>query len=83
MIGYTIDNYIQTKQFHGVMVFSGILLVMYMVALGAGYLQTKLMGSVGQRMLFTLRNSVFAKLQELPYDFFNQNKAGDLIFTNK
>lgn len=79
MIGYTIDNYVQTKQFHGVLVFSGILLVMYIVALGAGYLQTKLMGSVGQRMLFTLRNSVFEKLQELPYDFFNQNKAGDLI----
>lgn len=79
IIGHTIDNYIQTKQFHGVLVFSGLLFVMYIVALGAGYLQTKLMGSVGQRMLFTLRNSVFSKLQELPYDFFNQNKAGDLI----
>ncbi|MDP4223061.1 MAG: ABC transporter ATP-binding protein, partial [Bacteroidota bacterium] len=27
----------------------------------------------------SLRNSVFNKLQELPLDFFNQNKAGDLI----
>lgn len=79
LIGYTVDNYVQTKQFHGVLIFSGILLGMYIVALGAGYLQTKLMGTVGQRMLFTLRNSVFTKLQELPYDFFNQNKAGDLI----
>lgn len=79
IIGYTVDNYVQTKQFHGVLVYSGILLVMYLVALGAGYLQTKLMGSVGQRMLFNLRNAVFTKLQELPYDFFNQNKAGDLI----
>jgi ATP-binding cassette subfamily B protein len=30
-------------------------------------------------MLFSLRNSVFNKLQDLPLDFFNQNKAGDLI----
>jgi ATP-binding cassette subfamily B protein len=37
------------------------------------------MGGIGQRMLFSLRNSVFNKLQELPVDFFNQNKAGDLI----
>ena len=37
------------------------------------------MGRVGQRMLFNLRNSVFNKLQDLPIDFFNQNKAGDLI----
>ncbi len=79
LIGYTVDHYVQTKQYHGVLVFSGILLAMYIVALGAGYLQTKLMGTVGQRMLFTLRNAVFTKLQELPYDFFNQNKAGDLI----
>ena len=37
------------------------------------------MGNVGQRMLYNLRNAVFNKLQELPVDFFNQNKAGDLI----
>ena len=79
LIGYTIDNYIQTKQFDGVLRFSGILLAMYIVSLGAGYLQTKLMGTVGQHIMFSLRNAVFNKLQELPYDFFNQNKAGDLI----
>ena len=79
LIGHTIDAYVQTKQYHGVLVFSGILLAMYIISLGAGYIQTKLMGTVGQRMLFTLRNNLFNKLQELPVDFFNQNKAGDLI----
>jgi ATP-binding cassette, subfamily B, bacterial len=79
IIGHTIDTYVQTKQYHGVLVFSGLLLGMYMIAFLTSYLQTKLMGSVGQRMLFGLRNSVFNKLQELPVAFFNQNKAGDLI----
>jgi ATP-binding cassette subfamily B protein len=79
IIGYTVDNYIQTKQFHGVLVFSGILLGMYIISLFAGYIQTKLMGTVGQRMLYALRNSVFEKIQSLPLDFFNQNKTGDLI----
>ena len=79
LIGHTVDAYVQTKQYHGVLIFSGILLIMYVVALVAGYIQTKLMGTVGQRMLFTLRNNVFNKLQELPVDFFNQNKTGDLI----
>ncbi len=79
IIGHTVDNYIRTKQYHGVLVFSGILLVMYIISLFAGYVQTKLMGTVGQNMLFTLRNKLFNKLQELPVDFFNQNKAGDLI----
>ncbi len=79
IIGYTIDHYVETKQYHGVLIFCGLLLVMYMLNLGAGYTQTKIMGSVGQRMLFTLRNSIFEKIQELPLAFFNQNKAGDLI----
>ena len=79
IIGYTIDHYVQTKQYHGVLVFSGILLGMYSVGLFASYLQTKLMGSVSQRMLFTLRNTIFNKLQQLPVAFFQANKAGDLI----
>ena len=79
LIGYTIDHYVQTKQYHGVLVFSGILLVMYIIALVAAYLQTNLMGTVGQRLLYNLRNALFTKLQSLPVDFFNQNKAGDLI----
>ncbi|MBN2638375.1 MAG: ABC transporter ATP-binding protein [Bacteroidales bacterium] len=79
LIGYTVNHYIVTKQYRGVLIFSGILLVIYIVSLGAGYIQTKLMGTVGQRMLFTLRNNLFKKLQDLPVDFFNQNKTGDLI----
>ena len=79
IIGYTIDKYVQTKQYHGVLINCAILLAMYLTALVSSYLQTKLMGGVGQRMLFTLRNAIFNKLQQLPVDFFNQNKAGDLI----
>ena len=79
LIGHTIDTYIQTKQYHGVIVFSAILLGIYLTAFVTNYLQIKIMGGVGQRMLYSLRNAVFTKLQELPVDFFNQNKAGDLI----
>ena len=79
LIGYTIDHYIQTKQYHGLIVMSGILLGLYIIWAGTEYLQTKIMGSIGQRMLYSLRNAVFNKIQSLPIAFFNQNKAGDLI----
>jgi ATP-binding cassette subfamily B protein len=81
IMGRTIDKYIfvQHKNYHGVLVNCAILLAMYLVALLSSYLQTMLMGGVGQRMLFTLRNAIFNKLQLLPVGFFNQNKAGDLI----
>lgn len=79
IIGHIIDTYITQKDFHGVLVFSGILLVVYIGALITNYLQTNLMGTVGQRSLYNIRNKVFTKVQSLPIAFFNQNKAGDLI----
>lgn len=79
LIGMTIDKYIQTKQYHGVLVFSGILFAMYSVAFVSSYFQTNLMGGVGQRIIFELRNSIFNQIQQLPVAFFNENKAGDLI----
>ena len=79
MIGRAIDKYVMHNDYHGVLVYAAILLAMYICGLVASYLQTKLMGGVGQRMLYTLRNAIFNKLQQLPVAFFNQNKAGDLI----
>ena len=79
LIGYTIDHYIQTKLYRGLITFTGILLAIYLISAATDYLQTKIMGSIGQRMLYSLRNAVFNKIQSLPIAFFNQNKAGDLI----
>ncbi len=79
LIGYTIDHYIQTKLYNGLLTFTGILLGLYIISAATDYLQTKIMGSIGQRMLYTLRDAVFNKIQALPVAFFNQNKAGDLI----
>jgi len=79
LIGYTIDHYIQTKLYRGLLTFTGILLGLFIISSVTDYLQTKIMGSIGQRMLYSLRNAVFNKIQSLPVAFFNQNKAGDLI----
>ncbi|KAA5533363.1 ABC transporter ATP-binding protein [Taibaiella lutea] len=79
VIGYTIDHYIKNSDYKMLMTFSGFLFVLYIIWAGTEYLQTKLMGGVGQRMLYALRNQVFEKLQQFPVAFFNQNKSGDLI----
>src|SRR5579872_4405289 len=79
LIGYTINNILKGGGYHTIWTVCGWLLVIYMLNLGAIYLRTVLMGGFGQRMLFSLRNAIFNKLQELPIAFFAQNKAGDLI----
>ena len=79
LIAHVVDTYIITKQFGGVLTFALILLGLYLIGLFTSYAQTRLMGGMGQRVLFNLRTKIFGKLQELPVAFFNANKAGDLI----
>jgi ATP-binding cassette subfamily B protein len=79
LIAHVIDTFIPAKNYHGLLVYAGWILLMYLFGLITSYAQTRLMGGVGQRVLYRLRNSIFTKLQELPVAFFNQNKAGDLI----
>lgn len=79
IIGHTIDTYVIGKNFPGVITFACLLFVMYILASGAQFVQTRVMGGVSQRLLFTIRNTIFTKLQSLPVAFFNENKAGDLI----
>jgi ATP-binding cassette subfamily B protein len=79
LMGHAVDTFIVTKHYEGVIQYSIILFGIFILAMVSGYTQTQLMGRVGQRMLFNLRNMIFTKLQDLPIDFFNQNKAGDLI----
>ncbi len=79
IIGHTIDTYVITGQYGGVLYFSAILMVIYLCALVTHYIQIMVMGTVGQHVLFNLRNAIFEKIQSLPVAFFNQNKTGDLI----
>ena len=79
IIAHTVDTHIRNGNFPGVLAWSAVLLGVYVVGLFATYFQTQRMGTVGRRVLFKLRNALFTKLQELPLDFFNQNKSGDLI----
>ena len=80
IIGRTVDTYIRSGDFTGrarcrPAAPAGV----YLAGLVATYVQTLQMGTVGRHVLFNLRNALFTKLQQLPLDFFNQNKAGDLI----
>ncbi len=79
LIAHTVDTYILHHDYHGVLVYAGIILGIYLLGLVFSYVQVRLMGGVGQRVLYRLRNQIFNKLQSLPVAFFNQNKAGDLI----
>lgn len=78
-VGRAIDEGIRAGNYAYVWRTGLLLLGMYVVSLGTNYAQMMLMGGVGQRILFRLRNEVFQKLQTLSVSFFSESKAGDLI----
>jgi len=79
LVGRAVDRYVIPGDYPGLLRTCALLLAIYLAALLFGYVQTRVMGTIGQRVLFSLRNRIFSKLQELPTAFFGQNKAGDLI----
>jgi len=73
--GLSIQTTFISKILHGtgyslVLTVCGWLLVIYLLNLVAVYMRTILMGGFGQHLLFTLRNAIFNKLQEMPVAFF-------------
>ena len=79
IIGRAVDTYVRLKDSRGLLLSSVLLLAIYVIGVVASYTQIRTMGGVGRRVLFSLRNELFAKLQGLPLSFFTENKAGDLI----
>ncbi len=79
IIGYIIDSCIPAGNIKLTFIFSAILLVLFIVQWWIERKESIIMGNVGKRILFDIRNKLFKKLQELPVSFFNQNKVGDLI----
>jgi ATP-binding cassette subfamily B protein len=79
IIGRAVDTYIRLKDSQGLVRSSLLLLAVYATGVVASYTQIRTMGGVGRQVLFSLRNQLFAKLQDLPLAFFTENKAGDLI----
>jgi ATP-binding cassette, subfamily B, bacterial len=79
IIGHAVDTYVRLKDFRGLLLASVLLLGVYLFGVVASYTQIRTMGGVGRRVLYSVRNELFAKLQDLPLAFFTENKTGDLI----
>lgn len=61
-----------------------VLIAVYAVGVIATYLQNRIMISVSQGSLETIRSELFTKMQRLPVRFFDNNPTGEIMsrFTN-
>jgi len=79
VLGKAIDDFVKNKNLTNLTRYSLIILGVYLIGFVVNFVQTRMMGYIGQNILFKLRQALFKKIQSLPLAFFNQNKLGDLI----
>lgn len=79
LLARAIDKYLPIGDYSRILLTALVLIVLFLSNAAISYAQTRLVGGVGQRVLYKVRNRIFGQLQDLPLNFFNQNKIGDLI----
>ncbi len=79
VVEYGINNNITKGDMAGLKTTSLFLFGLAVVLAITVYFRTRVANTLGQKVLFDLRKSVFDKLQELPLAFYSHNQAGDII----
>ena len=79
LMGRAIDKYILEHDLPGLAYQVLLMVVVYLGASIATWLQAYVMAAVAQRTVRDIRNDLFAKLQTLSLRFFDQRSHGDLM----
>src|SRR5215510_6004657 len=85
---WAIDDYVKPasegamgldRAFHGMAILSLVYVLSLAVTLVIGYLQDLLLNTIGQRIMFDLRDQIFAKLQRVEIAYYDRNPVGRMI----
>src|SRR5215510_11020158 len=85
---WAIDDYVKPasegavgldRAFHGITILSLVYILSIAVTLGVGYFQDVLLNTIGQRVMYDLREQIFGKLQSIEVAFYDANPVGRLI----
>ena len=74
-----VDNYMATGDLNGLLVIALAYFGLLVVKLGVGFVQTYLLQSIGQKIMFDMRRQIFNHIQTLSTSFFDKNPVGRLI----
>jgi ATP-binding cassette, subfamily B, multidrug efflux pump len=72
-------NIVENVAWNGILVISGIYLLVLVFDFLAQYAQIRIMQRVGQQTMYDMRRGIFAHLQRLPMSYFDRNPVGRLV----
>ncbi len=74
-----VDDYMATGDLNGLLLIAVAYFGLLVVKLGVGFVQTYLLQSTGQKIMFDMRRQIFNHIQTLSTSFFDKNPVGRLI----
>lgn len=81
IIKLVIDDYIAKGNYEArsIWILGVLYFLMVLVGSGLGYLQTYILTYVGQKIMFNIRNHIFAHIQRMSMAFFDRNSTGRIL----
>lgn len=79
LIQLAVDKYIPNKDLSSLTNLGILLVIIMVIDVVTKFLQIRLLGKIGQKVLYSVRNSLFSKLQFVKYKFYSSSSTGDLI----
>mgnify|MGYP002563886024 CR=1 FL=1 len=74
-----INVYVPNKMWNMFLLWSAVLLVIYLIKMGMNYFVQYYGHVMGNRLQGDMRQTVFHKLQKLPFSYFDENKSGTIM----
>lgn len=74
-----LKNAIPNKDLRTILIFAGVLAILYVIKLIANYIVDYWGHVMGVRLQYDMRKEVFSHLQTLPFRYFDDNKTGHIM----
>lgn len=79
LVGYAIDEYIETRNFQGVQNIALLYLVVLILSFICNFLQTWILQNTGQTIIYNIRQEVFEHVHKLSLRFFDITPVGKIV----
>ena len=79
IIKIAIDTYMPAKDTRGLLMLAGILLLALLVVWLCQTKRIRIMARISQEVIVTIRSDIFAKLQSLPFTYFDSRPQGKVL----
>lgn len=79
IIGYAVDHTIPNKNMNELTGLVLVMVAMITISVSLAVIRSRIMAHVGQNIIYEIRNDLFAKLQQLPFQYYDERPHGKIL----